>query len=121
MPARYSLATRLVLFGLACLFALTLLVGRFALPRLVPLATPTSQPPETFQAPSSTLAPIPTATGSLEPGTPTPTAAAMPTGEKAMREGIQKVLDQRMHALDKSDEPLFMATIDQSKDRKSVV
>jgi len=38
----------------------------------------------------------------------------MPTSEKAMREGIQKVLDQRMRALDKGDEALFMATMDQS-------
>jgi hypothetical protein len=114
MSKRYGLAARLVLFGLACLFGLTLLLSCSALPRLVPLATPTSPPPGTFQVPSSTLTPAPTATWTVEPETPTPTAAAMPTSEKAIRDGIQKVLDQRMRALDKGDEALFMATIDQS-------
>jgi hypothetical protein len=116
MPARYSLATRLVLFGLTCLLALALLLSCFALPRLVPLATPTTLPPAT---PAATEAPSPTITAGTEaPPTPglaaSPTAAAMPSSEKAMREGIQKVLDQRLRALDKGDEALFMATIDQS-------
>lgn len=116
MSERYNLATRLVLFGLACLFALTLLLGCFALPRLAPLATPGGPSPT---VPAATEAPSPTIPAGTEvPPTPavaaSPTAAAMPTGEKAMREGIQKVLDQRMRALDKGDEALFMATIDQS-------
>lgn len=93
--------------ALLTLTLLGLVMGLVGCGAEAPTATPLP-PTATPAAPVATATPVKPA----EP-TNTPTPAAMPTDEKVIRDGIQKVLDARLKALDKGDEAAFMATIDQ--------